>query len=158
MVHTRSVGLLVVLGVAWLSAMAGAQNAPPRGRLATVKGLRCTFTQIAVGGWTRDGAVNANVKPSTLVMRLESIDVDSGSAELRTGSMTNELTVKLSGGYLHFMQSFRSGPLYTTTVFDNPAPGGAFKAVHSRHEYYSTPVVGSTSSPEQYYGECEAVG
>jgi hypothetical protein len=135
-----------------------AQSATPQGRLATVKGLRCTFKQVAVGGWNKDGAVNAAVTPSTLVLRLESIDVDSGSAQLRTGSMTSELTVKLSGGYLHFMQSFRSGPLYTTTVFDNPVAGAAFKAVHSRHEYYATPVPGSTSSPEQYYGECEAVG
>ena len=157
MVHARFVGRVVLLCVVLLTGVVGAQNAAPQGRLAAVKGLRCTFTQTAVGGWAKDGTVNAAVKPSTLVMRLESIDVDSGSAQLRTGAMTSELTVKLSGGYLHFMQSFRSGPLYTTTVFDNPA-GGTFKAVHSRHEYYSTPVVGSTSSPEQYYGECEAVG
>jgi hypothetical protein len=148
--------MLVAVAIA-VSGLA-AQNASPSGRLAMVKGLRCTFTQAAIGGWNKDGAVNAAVKPSTLVMRLESIDIDSGSAQLRTGSMTNELTVKLSGGYLHFMQSFRSGPLYTTTVFDNPVAGATFKAVHSRHEYYTTPVPGSTSSPEQYYGECEAVG
>ncbi len=140
------------------SSFPAAQSATPAGRLATVKGLRCTFKQAAVGAWNMDGAVNAAVKPSRLVLRLESIDIDSGSAQLRTGSMTNELTVKLSGTYLHFMQSFRSGPLYTTTVFDNAVAGTTFKAVHSRHEYYTTPVPGSTSSPEQYYGECEAVG
>jgi len=98
------------------------------------------------------------VKPSTLVLRLDAIDVDAGTAQLKTGSMTNELTVKLTGGYLHFMQSFRTGPLYTTTVFDNTAAGTPFKAVHSRHEYFTAPVAGSTSSPEQYYGECEALG
>jgi hypothetical protein len=27
--------------------------------------------------------------------------------------------------------------------------------VHSRHEYYPTALPGFTSSPEQYYGECE---
>ena len=53
------------------------------------------------------------------------------------------------------MQSFRSGPLYTTTVFDKETSGGKFKAVHSRHEYFTIPVPGATSSPEQYYGECE---
>jgi hypothetical protein len=147
----------VLMVVAGLSAPAIAQDAAP-GRLANVKGLRCTFTQAAAGTWKKDGMIDAAVKPSTLVLRLEDIDVDSGVAQLRTGSMTNELTVKLTGGYLHFMQSFRTGPLYTTTVFENPQAGGAFKAVHSRHEYYSTPVPGSTSSPEQYYGECQAVG
>jgi hypothetical protein len=140
-----------------LVATGPATNAQTQGRLATVKQLRCTFKQNAVGGWTKDGGANAAVKPSTLVLRLEAIDVDSGTAQLKTGSMTSELTVKLTGSYLHFMQSFRSGPLYTTTVFDNAVPGAPFKAVHSRHEYFDVPVPGSTSSPEQYYGDCEAV-
>jgi hypothetical protein len=42
-------------------------------------------------------------------------------------------------------------------VFEAGAVGGRFKAVHSRHEYFTTPVPGATSSPEQYYGECEVV-
>jgi hypothetical protein len=53
------------------------------------------------------------------------------------------------------MQAFRTGPLYTTTVFEAGAAGGRFKAVHSRHEYFAVPLPGATSSPEQYYGECE---
>jgi hypothetical protein len=73
---------------------------------------------------------------------------------VRSGAMTSEITVKQTGGYLHFMQTFKGGALYTTTVFDTPA--GPFKAVHSRHEYFTVPVPGATSSPEQYYGECLA--
>ena len=53
------------------------------------------------------------------------------------------------------MQSFRTGPLYTTTVFDQETTHGKFKAVHSRHESFAMPLAGATSSPEQYYGECE---
>jgi hypothetical protein len=55
------------------------------------------------------------------------------------------------------MQVFRTGPLYTTTVFDKDTDG-RLKAVHSRHEYFAVPLAGATSSPEQYYGECEVVG
>jgi hypothetical protein len=67
----------------------------------------------------------------------------------------SEVTVRLAEGYLHFMQAFRTGPLYTTTVFDTGEKSGKLKAVHSRHEYFSVPLPGATSSPEQYYGECE---
>jgi hypothetical protein len=44
-----------------------------------------------------------------------------------------------------------------TTVFDQETTGGKLRAVHSRHESFITPLEGSTSSPEQYYGECEIV-
>ena len=70
--------------------------------------------------------------------------------------MLSDIALKVSGGYMHFMQSFRTGPLYTTTVFEKETSPGKFKAVHSRHEYFTIPVPGATSSPEQYYGECEA--
>ena len=144
--------------IGWVAA-AVLTGAPvvAQSRLASIKGLRCTFTRNAVGSWKQDGSVDGAVKPSTLVLRLEAIDSDSGTAKLKNGSMSSEITVKLTGGYLHFMQAFRTVPLYTTTVFDNPA-GTTFKAVHSCHEYFTPPVPGSTSSPEQYYGECTPVG
>ena len=100
---------------------------------------------------------DAAVKPATLVLIFESIDTDEGTARLRSGSAGSDIVVRLSGGYLHFIQSFRSGPLYTTTVFDKETNGGKLKAVHSRHEYFSVPLPGATSSPEQYYGECEVM-
>lgn len=71
--------------------------------------------------------------------------------------MTSELIVRASEGYLNFLQVFRTGPMYTTTVFDAGSKGGKFKAVHSRHEYLDPPLPGATSTPEQYYGECEIV-
>jgi hypothetical protein len=42
-----------------------------------------------------------------------------------------------------------------TTVFDLETSSGKLKAVHSRHELLKVPLDGTTSSPEQYVGECE---
>ena len=154
-VHRYGAVALAAAFIVSVNVLAVAQPGA-QARIATVTALRCTFKLSAVGGWKKEGEANAVVKPSTLVLRLEAIDADSGTAQLKTGSMTSEITVKLAGSYLHFMQAFRTGPLYTTTVFDNPQAGTPFKAVHSRHEYFTTAVPGTTSSPEQYYGECEA--
>ena len=125
------------------------------GALATAKRLRCTFQTNAVGNWKKDGSTETAVKTPKLILLFEQIDPDEGTAKQRSGSMLSDIVVKQTGGYLHFMQSFRSGPLYTTTVFDKQTTAGKFKAVHSRHEYFTIPVPGATSSPEQYYGECE---
>jgi hypothetical protein len=145
------------LVVSVLTAALTAAVAPPvgaQGKLASAKALRCTFARNAIGSWTQAGAAQAVVKPATLVLRFDSIDFDDGTAQLRTGTVANEVVVKMAEGYVHFMQVFRTGPLYTTTVFDKDA-SGKLKAVHSRHEYFAVPLPGATSSPEQYYGECE---
>src|SRR5665213_3633078 len=130
-------------------------SAGAESRLAAAKSLRCTFTAGASGTWKKDGSPEAAVKAPKLVLIFESIDTDEGTAKMLNGTMLSDIVARLAGGYLHFMQSFRSGPLYTTTVFDKETSGGKFKAVHSRHEYFTIPVPGATSSPEQYYGECE---
>jgi len=137
------------------AAHRGPQPNAPQSKLATGKSLPCSFPLIAVGTWKKDGQPDAGLKPSTLVLLFDSINIDDGTAKLKNGSMESEIIVRSVTGYLHLMQSFRSGPLYTTTVFDKETSGGKFKAVHSRHEYFTTPVEGATSSPEQYYGECE---
>jgi hypothetical protein len=124
-------------------------------RIASVKALRCSFPRHAVGTWGKDGAPDVTVQSTPLVLRFDSIDPDSGTAQLRSGTVGSEVTVRLAEGYLHFMQVFRTGPLYITTVFDVGDKSGKFKAVHSRHEFFAVPLPGATSSPEQYYGECE---
>jgi hypothetical protein len=53
------------------------------------------------------------------------------------------------------VQVLKTGPIYATTVFDAESRDGKLKAVHSRHELTEAVVPGFTSSPEQYYGECE---
>jgi hypothetical protein len=130
-------------------------DAAAQSQIGTAKSVRCSFARTATGSWEKEGTVEANVKPASLILRFDSIDVDTGIAQLRNGSVGTEITVRSAEGYLHFMQAFRTGPLYTTTVFEAGAAGGRFKAVHSRHEYFAVPLPGATSSPEQYYGECE---
>jgi hypothetical protein len=135
----------------------GATDAPAQSRIAGARSLRCSFPRNATGTWSKDGVPDATVRSTALVLRFDSIEADSGTAQLRNGSVGSEVTVRLAEGYLHFMQAFRTGPLYTTTVFDVGDKTGKLKAVHSRHEYFSVPLPGATSSPEQYYGECEIV-
>jgi len=126
-------------------------------RLANAKSIRCSFPRMTTGTWKNGGSPDAAVTPAQLVLRFDSIDVDSGIGQLKNGSVGTDVTVRAAEGYLHFMQAFKTGPLYTTTVFEAGATGGKFKAVHSRHEYFSVPLPDSTSTPEQYYGECEIV-
>ena len=120
----------------------------------SAKALRCTFQLNATGNW-KGAAPDAVLKPSTLLLRFDAINTDEGTAELRNGSVASEITAQFSGGNLHFIQTFRAGGLYVTTVFGKESRPGWLKAVHSRHEYFSVPLEGATSSPEQYYGECE---
>jgi hypothetical protein len=124
-------------------------------KLADAKGLRCTFALSSTGTWKKDGTAEAAVGSSTLVLLFDAINTDEGTAQLKNGTVGSEIIVRSSEGYLNLIQSFRTGPLYTTTVFDKDKSGGKLKAVHSRHEYFTVPLAGSTSSPEQYYGECE---
>ena len=142
----------------WVTALVLAWGALPAAQttLAEVKSLRCTFTRQTTASWAKGDAPEAAVRPASLVLRIESIDVESGTARLRNGAMTTDVTVRLAEGYLHLMQALKTGPLYTTTIFAAGANGRAFKAVHSRHELFATPLPGATSSPEQYYGTCEA--
>lgn len=153
--RVRSASIVAVvtlaLAVSWSPVLIGAAQA----RIGDAKSLRCSFPRAAVSTSTKAGPLDAVVKSTTLVLRFEAIDIDTGLAQLRNGSVGSEVTVRLAEGYLHLMQSFRTGPLYTTTVFEAGANGGKFKAVHSRHEYFSVPLPDTTSSPERSYGECE---
>lgn len=126
-------------------------------KLASIKGLRCSFTLKSTNTWTSAGEPEGKTAPSTLTLLFDEINSDDGTGQLRSGQMASEVIVRQSGIYLHLMQSFRTGPLYTTTVFDNETAPGQLKAVHSRHEFFPTPLPGITSSPEQYLGSCEIV-
>lgn len=142
----KSLLILVIAasGLSW-----GQENAP------IAKALRCTFPLNTTATWSSEGSPEAVLKPSKLVLRFDSINTDEGTAELKSGSVGSGITAQLAGRNLHFIQSFRNGPLYVTTVFDQLTKAGKLKAVHSRHEYFKVPLEGATSSPEQYYGECE---
>jgi len=125
--------------------------------LAAAKSIRCTFSLHAVGTWDPRDAPTASTKPATLTLRFDTLNVEDGTAMLRNGTVGSDIVLRSSGTFLHFMQSFRTGAMYMTTVFDQKTSRGRYKAVHSRHEYYATPLAGATSSPEQYYGDCEVM-
>lgn len=137
---------------------AGSLNAQSdvKGKLATVKSVKCTFALMALGTWSGDQA-KAEIKPSKLVVEFEGINADEGTAQLKSNYGQYDIIVRYAEGYLHFIQSFLNGPLYTTTILEKKTPGGKFKAMHSRHEFTDFALTGFTSSPEQYYGECEVV-
>jgi len=129
---------------------------PLKGKLATVKGIKCTFPLMAVGTWSGEQP-KAEVKPAKLVLEFEGINADEGTAQLKSSYGQYDITVRYAEGYLHFIQSFLNGPLYTTTVLEKKTADGNLKAMHSRHEFTDFALAGFTSSPEQYYGECEVV-
>ena len=72
--------------------------------------------------------------------------------------MTSELIVRASEGYLNFLQVFRTGPMYTTTVFDANASGGSSGLCIPGTSSFAVPLPGATSTPEQCHGECEITG
>ena len=136
---------------------AGTGRLAAQARVASATGLRCSFVTQVKAQWRSDGVADITQGKASLTLRFEGIDTDAGVAQLKTGTVTSELIVRASAGYLNFLQVFRTGPIYTTTVFDANASGGKFRAVHSRHEYFTVPLPDATSTPEQYYGECEIV-
>ena len=148
--HVKVAMIVVGAFVASLSAANGAAQ----GRLADPTGLDCTFTVIATGTWT-DGAAEARLDGSTFSIRFEEIDTDVATAEVVGPYGASSIIVRQTGDYLHLVQMFMVGPLYTTTVIDRETTDGKLMAVHTRHEYTDTSLPGFTSRPEQYYGECK---
>jgi hypothetical protein len=136
-------------------ASAALQGKPSLGeRLAAVKTIKCTFPTMAIGTWTK-GAPEAAVKPSKLSVGFDEIDADDGTARVVGDFGPSDIIVRLSNGTLHFLQSFREGPVYITTVFPKETRPGWLQAAHTRHEFTEVMLPGFTSRPEQYYGECE---
>jgi hypothetical protein len=127
-----------------------------RDKLAAAKAVTCTFTVYATGTW-RNGEAEGTLKSGKLSVQFSEINTDEGSARLVSGFGIYDIIVRLAPGALHFIQAYRDGPLYTTTIFDQESRVGRLKAVHTRHEYSELSLPGFTSRPEQYYGDC-AVG
>ena len=123
-------------------------------RLAAAKSIECRFTTEAVATW-KNGVPQIDVKPSNLSLRFESINTDDGTARVVGLFGPSDIIVRLSEDTLHLIQSFREGPLYATTVFPKETQPGRFQAVHTRHEWTAVALPGYTSSPEQYYGDCQ---
>ena len=151
----RLLYISTIAGVLLLASLNAFAQGPPESRLASAKSIKCTFPLISNGSWTGDGQPEAVTNRSSLVVEFSEVNTDEGSARLEGGFGVYDIVVRLASGYLHFIQAFRDGPLYTTTVFEKTSSGTRLKAVHSRHEILDRPLTGYTSNPEQYYGECE---
>jgi hypothetical protein len=141
--------------VAAIVGLAAVQTSP-KASLETAKELTCAFPLIANGTWNKDRP-HASVKAAALSMHFDSINAAEGTARVTEGFGHFEITARFSGDALHFVQLFKTGPLYVTTVFNSESRDGKLKAVHSRHELTEAVLPGFTSSPEQYSGECEIV-
>ena len=142
-------GCLIVLLTSLLMPLAPAAQ----DRLLDATSLDCSFRVISTGTWTA-GDASAEVEASTLSLRFEEIDTDGATAEIIGPYGASQIIVRQTGDYLHLVQMFTVGPLYTTTVIDRETVDGRMMAVHTRHEYTDTRLVGFTSRPEQYYGDC----
>ena len=144
------------LGATAVALLLAALAAPPCAfaqDLYDATALDCTFTVIATADWS-EGEADASVEPSTLSLRFEEIDADGATAAIVGPYGASHIIVRQTGDYLHLVQMFTVGPLYTTTVIDRETADGRLMAVHTRHEYTDTRLVGFTSRPEQYIGDC----
>ena len=152
---TRWIAAGVVL--AWCCA--GSLAAQGRGAqgegLVDATSLDCTFTLMSTGTWT-EGAPDAELDASELSFRFEAIDTQEATAEAIGPFGPSHIITRLTGDYLHFLQMFSTGPLYSTTIFNRETVDGKLMAVHTRHEYTDVSLIGFTSRPEQYYGDCAA--
>jgi len=144
--------LMILAAVLLLPGGLSAQGAG--GALAKATNIRCSFSLMTVGTWGRE-QVEAKTKPANLTLEFDAINTDDGTAQLKANVGKYDIIVRYAEGYLHFIQSFYNGPLYVTTVLDKKTASGKLKAMHSRHEFTDFALVGITSSPEQYLGECE---
>ena len=77
-IRPSAASLAAVLLVTHMGVTDAAQS-----RIASAKTLRCSFPRHAVGTWGKDGAPEATVLSTPLVLRFDSIDPDSGTAQLR---------------------------------------------------------------------------
>ena len=148
--------LVPALVLACLPRAASSQTTPLQQRLAKATSLTCTFASMTSGSW-KDGVPGADVKPATLKMAFSDVDAGDGTARATGNFGDSTVVVRYVNDYLHLMQIYGAGPLYTTTVFARETKDGRLMAVHTRHEYVDVILPGFTSRPEMYLGDC-AIG
>jgi hypothetical protein len=154
MFHARSAARIVGVAAAIAAAASRGSAQTPAQRLEHPSAVSCTFSTLATGSWV-SGQPKVDIKPARLSVAFTAVNVDDGSAEVVNGTGTEDIVVRLAEGNLHFVQSFRQGPIYVTSIWPKETRDGRLQAVHTRHEYTAVSVPGFTSQPEQYYGDCE---
>jgi hypothetical protein len=153
-------GFAIRVAVAALAVFASAtaiwaQTADPPNPLTTVKSLRCRFPVATSGTW-KDGMPVATNRTQELLLSVDNIDVQDGTAEVRGTAGRVFVSAVLSGWSLYFVEN-AVGQLNVTTVFAQETGPKKLKAVHSRHGYLQMTVGRFISEPSvsQNYGECE---
>jgi hypothetical protein len=161
MIRLSVASLLLLVGLLLFSTtpasaqvgLAGRTVSPIQERLAGATTLDCRFTTMAMGDW--DGAeTSIESTPIDLDVGFTNVNADEGTAEASTDFGDAFIVVNYTNDYLHFMQIYRAGPLYTTTVLAVEGEDDRLLAVHTRHEYTQVSLPGFTSRPEMYVGDC----
>ncbi len=126
---------------------------PLQEQLAAATEVDCTFTTMVTGDW--DGAETlVETMPTELEVTFTNVSTDEGTADAGTDFGPAFIVVNFTNDYLHFVQMFRAGPLYTTTVMAVEGEDDRLLAAHTRHEYTLVSLPGFTSRPEMYIGSC----
>jgi hypothetical protein len=136
-----------------LAAPSQAQNRALQELLQNAVRVDCRFTGVARGEWSGADAGFSSEAVDYAALFFD-IDVESGTAEAEGQFGASYIVVRYAEGYLHFMQTLSSGPIYLTTILAQPSADGRLKAVHTRHEYTQVSLPGYTSRPESYLGDC----
>ena len=154
-VHAVPAAGFVLAAIAALTgpAPAEAQNRELVALLQNAVRAECRFTGVARGEWTGTTAAFKSEAVDYSAVFFD-IDVESGTAEAEGQFGASYIVVRYAEGYLHFMHTLSSGPIYLTTILAQPSGDGRLKAVHTRHEYTQVSLPGYTSRPETYLGDC----
>jgi len=144
------VGAALLFG---LDQAVNAQSSELNKRLSLATHVDCTFDKLVTGDW-KEAKTDVVVSDANLELSFIDVNIDEGTADAEGVFGSSLIIVRQTGGYLHFMQMFGAGPLYVTTVLAQETSDGKLMAVHTRHEYTPVKLVGYTSRPEMYLGEC----
>jgi hypothetical protein len=123
-------------------------------RLQAATRVVCTFSTVATADWD-GGAAQASVEPTETEAEFHEINIDEGTAEAGSDFGDSFISVRYSGGYLHFMQISDVGPLYVTTILAQESSGGRFMAIQSRLDYAISSLPAFAVRPQMYVGDCE---
>jgi hypothetical protein len=155
-VMTRRLAALAFLLPAALlgaTAPAEAQTTPLQTALSRTTAIDCRFTAHVMSDW--DGAAaTAEIMEAEFALSFTNVNADEGTADAGTDFGDAFINVRYTNEYLHFVQFFRAGPLYVTTVMAIESEDDRLLAVHTRHEYTTVALPGFTSRPEIYVGDC----
>ncbi len=153
----RILTVLTIAGALLLVPSSLGAQSSLRGILMNATSIDCTFSVMSLARWNDEGQPEAEITEVNSELQFDAVNADEGTAELAVwaGAGVYDIIVRYAEGYLSFIQSFRDGRLYSTTVMEAETSPGRLRAMHSRHEYSEYALIGFTSSPEQYYGDCE---